>query len=441
MHNIRLIHRCGVLVCYLLNLAIAFSPCSIWPKHQRATTGSTGSIRIDSVHEQGYNDDSQHPHRLRGIWLYNSVNGAIVDAAASSEPSNSSTQNVTSNETTVPIASARENDAMINEQVSSNKKQRRRRVAVLVCPAQFCVPADYEQLFTLLRQQQQQQHSISNDIVIGTCQVANLPRTEWIKVAQQLPTMEFFNAQLPVEPTLRWYFDAIEQGLADIMASEHTYMSDDDDDDDDDDAVSICLIGHSIGGWVARAYLGGLSLSSSAIHQYAKSRISSFITLGTPHTSPKTALVDQTRGLLSSIEASSECTPQALIDQSSCNTDRLRGPMEITCVCSSAVRGNFFTTNVEELIAASSYLPLTGKGNGVVGDGIVPLDLAFLGAPAKRLVLTECTRTQQPIRHCHVLPTPWNLVDGYAPSIALPSESFPSYISDGVVQQWVHCVR
>jgi PGAP1-like protein len=309
---------------------------------------------------------------------------------------------------------------------NSERKIRRRRVAVLVCPAQFCVPADYEALFDVLRRQPPQTGE-GEEIEIGTCQVANLPRTEWIKVAQQLPTKEFFQAQLPVEPTLRWYFDALEQGLADIVATEHTNHED----------ISICLIGHSIGGWVARAYLGGFSLSASAIHEYAKRRISSFITLGTPHISPSTALVDQTRGLLAAIDASVACTPQALIENTSRGRPR---PLEITCVCSEAVRGNFFTTNVEELVAASSYLPLTGRGNGVVGDGIVPLELAFLEAPAKRLVLKECSLTQQPIRHCHVLPTPWNLIDGYAPSLPLPEE-FRSYISEGVVHQWAHCVR
>jgi hypothetical protein len=307
-----------------------------------------------------------------------------------------------------------------------------RRVAVLVCPAQFCVPIDYDHLFILLKQMYNSNNDSIDDIQIGTCLVCDLPRTEWIKVAQQLPTLEFINAQLPVEPTLYWYFNAIEQGLAKIIATEQQYNS------NDDNEFSICIIGHSIGGWVARAYLGGLSLSSSALYEYAKQRISSFITLGTPHLSPSTALLDQTRGLIAAIEASSSCSPQALIEQ--CSSTR-SVPMEITCVCSSAVQGNILTTNVEELVAASSYLPLTGKAIGVVGDGIVPYDLAFLDLPAKRLVVKECARTQQPIRHCHVLPTPWNLIDGYAPSIALSPDTFPSYVSDGVIQQWAHCIR
>jgi PGAP1-like protein len=395
------------LVCSLfvfeLHAATAFSHGTL-QLSRRATFVSEGRFRFKV-------------HQRRHQFLFSSVNGEMDDAvtfSSSLDPPKNETLPVASSSPIIAPSSSRNPQA----------KRRKRRIAVLVCPAQFCVPADYEALFDVLRRQPLLKED-EEDIEIGTCQVANLPRTEWIKVARQLPTLEFFQAQLPVEPTLRWYFDALEQGLADIFAAEQS-----------NDDVSICLVGHSIGGWVARAYLGGFSLSSSAVHEYAKRRISSFITLGTPHTSPSTALVDQTRGLLAAIEASAACTPQALIE----NTSGRRNPLEITCVCSEAIRGNFFTTNVEELVAASSYLPLTGRGDGVVGDGIVPLDLAFLEAPAKRLVLKECSLTQQPIRHCHVLPTPWNLIDGYAPSLPLPME-FRSYISEGVVPQWAHCIR
>jgi hypothetical protein len=290
----------------------------------------------------------------------------------------------------------------------------KKKVAVLVCPAQFCVPADYACLEEQLRRLVPE---------LQTFIVAPLPRTEWIKVAQQLPTVAFVQAKLPVLETLSWYFDAIEQGLSEIFASS---------DSEDGGDVSICIIGHSIGGWVARAYLGGLALSSTAAHQLALQRVSSLVTLGTPHTSPDTALVDQTRGLLAAIAASPSCHPQALIDAIG---------LDITCVCGSGVRGKFWTTNLEEIVAASSYLPLTGKVNDVEGDGIVPLDLAFLEAPARRVELATCTITQQPIRHCHVVPTPWNLWNGYQASIGLASKDFPSYVSEGVVHQWAQYVR
>lgn len=124
------------------------------------------------------------------------------------------------------------------ERKSSEKK----RVAVLLCPAQFCVPADYDVLFDNLRMQERDE----NTPEIGMCKVAPLPRTEWIKVARNLPTRSFLEAKLPVHSTLSWYFDAMETALSDIYASEGP-------------DVNVCILGHSIGGWVARAYLGGLS--------------------------------------------------------------------------------------------------------------------------------------------------------------------------------------
>ena len=131
------------------------------------------------------------------------------------------------------------------EKVASRPKEKStKRVSLLICPAQFCVPDDYQVLFDNLRRSEFL--SDNDDIEIGATVVAPLPRTEWIKVARQLPTRNFWDATLPVHKTLSWYFDAMETGLAEILASEGP-------------DANICIIGHSIGGWVARAYLGGLS--------------------------------------------------------------------------------------------------------------------------------------------------------------------------------------
>ena len=112
-------------------------------------------------------------------------------------------------------------------------------ISVLICPAQFCVPVDYDDLVASLQKE-------LGAAVLGSCKVAPLPRTEWIKVAQSLPTKEYLSADLKCYKTLSWYFDAIEAGLAEIFAEQGQ-------------DAEICLIGHSIGGWITRAYLGGLS--------------------------------------------------------------------------------------------------------------------------------------------------------------------------------------
>lgn len=161
--------------------------------------------------------------------------------------------------------------------------------------------------------------------------------------------------------------------------------------------------------------------------------VSSFITLGTPHESPDTALVDQTRGLLREIAETPSCSSSTLVNE--------RG-IDVTCICSSSLPGNFLTTNVEEFVAASSYLPLLGKTDASVkGDGIVPLDLAFMEEPARKVVLSECPKTGRPIRHIHVLPTPWNLWDPSAKSIELEDADATSYVSPDIVAEWSQFIR
>jgi len=284
-----------------------------------------------------------------------------------------------------------------------------RSVSILLCPAQFCVPADYQDFFSTLRSRSKE------DLSIGTCRVAPLPRTEWIKVARQLPTKEFWNAELPVKKTLGWYFDAIEAGMAEIFAEEG-------------EDANIAIVGHSIGGWVARAYLGGFGGSSTAVNRLAQKQVSSLVTLGTPHWSPDKALVDQTRGLLRSIEQNPACSSTSLIE---------RG-IDVTCVGSSSVESKYLPLNLDELVAGTSYFPLTGSLRGS-GDGIVPLDLAFMEPPAKR-VMINMSSCGNAVKHANVIPTPWNLLDGYAPSIALP-EDFLWYGSENVVDNWVEYIR
>ncbi|KAL7516011.1 hypothetical protein ACHAWX_001074, partial [Stephanocyclus meneghinianus] len=283
-----------------------------------------------------------------------------------------------------------------------------KKVAILLCPAQFCVPADYSSLLESITSSP----DLPPNTRVVASQVAPLPRTEWIKVAKQLPTKRFIDANLDVQMTLDWYFDAIEEALAQLFAQ----VGED---------VDICLIGHSIGGWIARAYIGGLSGSSTAVHRLAKERVTSLITLGTPHISPSSAVVDQTRGLLRQIASSPSCSSQSLTDHG----------IQITCVASSGIQGNIFTAELEQIVAATSYLPLTGKYN-TNGDGIVPTDLAFMESPARKVEIQECQKTKSPVRHAHVLPTPWNLVDGSAASWSLPEE-FVWYGSEGVLSQWL----
>lgn len=133
-------------------------------------------------------------------------------------------------------------------------EQPERKVAILLCPAQFCVPDDYSQLWETLPSHievtdvSESADAAKRKVAINKdlSRVVPLSRMDWIKVSKQLPTKDFIDANLRVHKTLDWYFDAIEEGLSAII-------------DSGEDIDGICIVGHSIGGWVARAYLGGLA--------------------------------------------------------------------------------------------------------------------------------------------------------------------------------------
>ena len=118
---------------------------------------------------------------------------------------------------TRPVSLTTLKDSAESSSLSSSSKK---KIAILICPAQFCVPADYQSLIQSIQKR--------NPLVVSA-KVAPLPRTEWIKVARQLPTQSFFTASLNNAKTLKWYFDAIESSLAEIYA-------------ETDNDTNICII-------------------------------------------------------------------------------------------------------------------------------------------------------------------------------------------------------
>ncbi len=411
------IHACLTLLVHVAVVAVSSSAAFSFSFNPSST--SIGSTSIGRGRAIGI----ASPPFVRS-------NNIQISSSTSTSTSTSTSLKESTTETTETTATNSNSNSNSNDNQNKNKnKNKNKKIAVLICPAQFCVPADYETFSASLR--------AANPNIICT-KVAPLPRTEWIRVAKQLPTSSFFTASLQNSITLDWYFDAIETALSEIFAEYG-----------DGDDINICIISHSIGGWVARAYLGGLSNSSTAVYKMSLDKISSLVTLGTPHSSPNTALVDQTRGLLKEVERTYSCSSGGLLEERGIN---------ITCVGSTAIRSRVFTPNVEELVATTSYLPLVNKWTdvllssstsspegmegmeGMEGDGIIPKELAFMPPPARAIEVQRCSVTGNAVRHAHVLPTPWNLWDGYAKSIDLP-EDYVWYGSEGVIDQWIDSVQ
>ena len=89
----------------------------------------------------------------------------------------------------------------------------------------------------------------------------------------------------PTRPAFRWYLDLIADEI-------HKWRL-------EDDNIKVVLIGHSAGGWLARAAVGFLSGEVESIRKTIDLKhISGIVTLGSPHLPPPSNVCDISRGAL-----------------------------------------------------------------------------------------------------------------------------------------------
>ena len=207
-------------------------------------------------------------------------------------------------------------------------------------------------------------------------------------------TEAFFKGELKPQGTLDFFFEALDAAVADAGPDE-----------------DLAILGHSIGGWVARAW----------VVDRGETRVKRFVTLGTPHNEPPEGLfsnIDQTRGLLKYVRAN--CPPD---------------PAVFTCVAGTATStdtlGDVFKLDawdetlrrsplLEALVSLPSYLALAGKNPfGVKGDGLIPVATACLA---------DCPAIEVDCHHSDFVPTALD-------SIRLP-ETYPWYGSPAVFEAW-----
>ena len=247
------------------------------------------------------------------------------------------------------------------------------KAPVLVCPAQFGTDADYAELVDGLRQRG---HPVM---------VVPLKFTDWLRLIPASLTAEYWKGELSPEVALPFYFEGLDAATAQLQ-SEHGAD------------VQIQLVGHSIGGWIARAYLGQLSAEKRAAY-------SALVTLGTPHAPPPEGIfrtLDQTRGLLNSVETA---YPGAY-----------HAELRYLTVGSRTVKGALDPSSLGALLATASYLPLCGDAF-TEGDGITPIGCAHLdGAEQREVAAFHISFV--PGSGTRLLGTPWygspELIDGWA---------------------------
>mmetsp|Transcript_3197 Transcript_3197/g.9187 ORF Transcript_3197/g.9187 Transcript_3197/m.9187 type:complete len:294 (-) Transcript_3197:83-964(-) len=217
---------------------------------------------------------------------------------------------------------------------------------VLFCPAQLSVGDDYGDFFTRL--EEEYGHSV-------TC--ADLRRTDWLRLAPSIATPNYWQGTLTPQPVLDFYFEALDRAIDRLQG--------------DYPEGKINVVAHSLGGWIARAYL------AERCPKAFVDRVATFTSLGTPHVPPPPDSLfsgfEQTRGLLTYVN---DKYPGAYLPG-----------VTYTSVLGVGVKGALpwqvseddaaTPSAIESLVGFASYLPLSGRGEDL-GDGIVPESIGIL---------------------------------------------------------------
>lgn len=202
-------------------------------------------------------------------------------------------------------------------------------------------------------------------------EVLPVERKEWLNVARCLLSPRCYTGSCTADEGYGWY-------LAKVGAEVERLRS---------KGERVTLVGHSAGGWLARAFLGDSrwAVPSGAAPGGPHSAVRALVSLGSPHSAPPPGVFDVTRGALSWL-----------------NTAHPGAAFASSGVRYLAVAGNTVTgspppkgeparrpdgTREPSAYAAASYAAqLGGDGGGITGDAVVPLRCALLPG-AQSLVL------------------------------------------------------
>ena len=281
----------------------------------------------------------------------------------------------------------------INHEETSMVPIRGSKNPIIFFPAQFGTPSDYIKF-------KEELESRGHPVYI-----LNLEFLDWLQIGKSVFTSDYLQGTLKPKNALGFYFEAVDKALAKCREEYPTRK--------------VHLLAHSIGGWIARSYLGEVISENDR-----KDLVLSLTTLGSPHASPIKSNdenqrfsnilsnFEQTRGLLSYVN---DNFPGAYFED-----------VKYICVCGRGVVGDIFDRknflNIENIVAYASYLPQIGKGKEI-GDGIVPESIAFLDG-AMNISL-------EGVKHANFIPNPTKR------SIQLPTGYGNWYGSPEIIDKWL----
>mmetsp|Transcript_18270 Transcript_18270/g.38001 ORF Transcript_18270/g.38001 Transcript_18270/m.38001 type:complete len:285 (-) Transcript_18270:20-874(-) len=199
--------------------------------------------------------------------------------------------------------------------------------------------------------------------------VLEIERNDWLKVfVRGARDPQFWAGKAPPSnPGFAWYLDLVHEAVEGF----------------DEPCV---LVGHSAGGWLARACLGDGSGSgnfwgSGEGKQIEKDKVKAIVTLGAPHYPPPDSSMEMTRG---AITLTSELLPGCFHDDVYYMTV---GGNPIVGEKQQRPWWKFWEPTTVRGFAFESYLGVCGEG-GVEGDGVVPLRASHLDG-SKQISLGE----------------------------------------------------
>lgn len=212
--------------------------------------------------------------------------------------------------------------------------------------------------------------------------VLPVERRCWFNVARALLSPRFWDSSCTFAEGYGWYVQRVLEHLQELPAEQ-----------------TVTLVGHSAGGWLARAVLSD---------EAARAQVSGLVSLGTPHLPPPPGGNDVTRGALTWLNLS---YPGAFFES-----------VRYVSVAGKTVLGRPVPKGEPRTpasYAAASYSQLLGgTGEGQFGDAVVPVACALL--PGSRTLL---------------LPGVWHSMSKLG-SFDEPSDN-PWYGSEVVVDTWL----
>eukprot|EP00559_Dactyliosolen_fragilissimus_P002858 CAMPEP_0184859672 /NCGR_PEP_ID=MMETSP0580-20130426/4665_1 /TAXON_ID=1118495 /ORGANISM="Dactyliosolen fragilissimus" /LENGTH=363 /DNA_ID=CAMNT_0027356453 /DNA_START=69 /DNA_END=1160 /DNA_ORIENTATION=- len=194
--------------------------------------------------------------------------------------------------------------------------------------------------------------------------IVPIQRRDWLRVAGGLTDWNFYTGNaLPTGASYGWYIQRLKQTVDEAY--------------ENSGGQRVLLIGHSAGGWLARAALGdGIWCTERNLR--SSDRVKCLTTLGSIHRVPTDPSTCVTRGAL---RYTDQNYPGSFLNSEGIQYVSVGGKAiegsTSTTITTTTDNPDMFTTpssnNDASKVAYASYEAVAGYGNAI-GDGVVPLD-------------------------------------------------------------------